>query len=202
MKTRLLVLCFLTAFPLFGQGMNNNYPFDSLDVKNSFELLGIRSFKFPLKSNSDGVKLNYIVEQYENGKLKQEINLYKSVLEKFPANLPKSYAQNAFPALEQNENFVRVYIFDRAENEVLLQPKYDNISFTMNFDIDTTKFKNYQYRAMDCKTSELTGKTPLLVRYSNEKGKQLMSCPGDAKIEDIVKMYGSVIIFYADAIKD
>ena len=57
-----------------------------------------------------------------------------------------------------------------------------------------------QSRAFSDISTNIAKKTPVLALYANKKG-ALMGCPGDAKPDDIVKLYDWVCIIYLDKLK-
>ena len=181
------------------QGLNNQYALDSVDVENALKLLGLEVYKFPLRtSDNKKTRLNYVIETYQDGKLIKTFNVFESFTKNMPAGIPESAILSSFQELENNDEFLRFYCQDKAADYIILQPTFKNVAMTIPVEIDSAKFGSGQYRAMNVNSSILKEKTPLLVRYSHYKDKKAISCPGDAKVADIVNLYGSVIVFYAD----
>jgi hypothetical protein len=195
---------FLTLNESSGQGANNrDYKFDEIDIENSFALLGVEAFKFPLKAEEGKkIHLNYITERYEEGKLVETQNYFERAKAKMPKELVKQYLFSIFPEIPVEEELLRLYGFKKSDNLLYLQPVFQRSILTMPFESDTTKYGDFTFRAMLTDSLAFESKTPMLVCYANHKDKPSKSCPGNAKVADIVNLYGSVIVFYAEPIKE
>lgn len=195
------ILCTLCVLPsvLFAQGMNNTYPLDSIDIKAIVDMLGFHVFKFPVHTTSGKkVYLNYSTERYENGALVDSYNQYKELLKAFP----KEMVLGILPPVDTSVSFVRLYWRDISQGEILLRLSINEFSMDVRWDSDSTNWGAAQYRAMAYSSSEPLGKrVPIAVRYAHTADKQMISCPGNASIEDIVQLYGYVIVVYIEAVE-
>ncbi len=180
------------------QGMNNDYPFDSTDVKNAFSMLGLEAFKFPVRVAADSsMMLSYTVEVYEDGNLERTIS-QQDTRKKMPKEFVRMLAEESM--LATTEKFVRVYWLTRAPGDVALRLVYEHATTAYTFELDTAKFGLSQCRAMNWPASQITEKKPVSVYYSTSRGKELISCPGNAPVEQIVKRYSHVIVVYVEPV--
>lgn len=191
MLKRILVFVFIIANYCQGQGLNNAYKIDQTDIKNSFDLLGIHPFKFPLTKQTKRYAINYIVEEYTDSVLVNTIDFSKTL-----SKLPKELAAHAFASTWAKDPWLRLYWFDKSDSKIQLKLAADEMEQLLEFDFNTNLYGNTNYRAFDFKGFSINKKVPIVVRYSNKKGGDFMHCPLDAAPSTIPKMYSKVYIVY------
>lgn len=188
------IFIFITAFS-FGQGFNNDQKYDQQDLDFLFKKNGIEVFKFPFKSKIDS-GINIIIEEYSNYKLIQTHNLYKDFMPMFKMlDEPISFF---FPKMNDSiAQYLRFYLTKNSSG-FKLSVKTSKIEREYSFvakDIILT-----QTRAFDYIPSFIEKRQPLFVFYGT-KNRDLISCPGDAAVEKVVKMYDYLVVVYADILK-
>ena len=179
----LFFVMIVSAKNIYSQGLNNDYPIDSLDVRNIINMLGIEMFKFPLEMQKEECKLRIIQEIYENHKLSG-----------------KSVITNGLPddCLIMNESKRMLRIYKQGINDSTIGIRLDldevTISNQIGFDKDTLGMQ--QCRAYS-KFQPVKGKSvPVFIWYSFGKGrKEAMHCPGDSPLKTVVELYDFVIAY-------
>ena len=193
------LICFLTALisiVCYSQGLNNQQQIDSVDIKNSFSLLGIEIFKFPVNTKEE-YNINYIVEEYKNGTLKREINYLNSFKEK---NLPE-YVLSSLLVKSNLSKWFRVYFKteeDKNNIQLLLQLG-DNLKNKLDFSFDEERYGTRAFTIPEKKM--LNKKAPLAIWYAKNNVKAIEHCPGDKTVEEISLLYDHIIVVYIELIK-
>jgi hypothetical protein len=192
MKCFTLLILFLPCV-IQAQGFNNNYPVDQTDLKFLFEQNKLEPFKFYFKGSKDSAA-NIIIEEYNGGKLKNTINVF----EKFKPVIsmgdePMSFF---FPKLNDTAtHWIRFYSDERIKDTLSLWFKTDKLETRFSF--NTNSICLTAARTFDDIPLQLSTRQRLVVFYGN-KDATLISCPGDASVKDIVKMYDFVVMVYAE----
>lgn len=191
-KGILLIICIISVINLTGQSLNNEYPIDSVDIKNSFKLLGLEIFKFPLEVTKKEYYVNFIIEEYKDSIKTKTINFLETLKE---SNLPNDLLKNFMIKIKTEDKWFRIYWFDKDKDSAKLQIQIGDFK-KFNLTFETDKKYNFDYRAFNYNQPEINNKTPLVVRYAKKPTKQIQHCPGDASVEDISKIYSHVIVVY------
>lgn len=200
----LLLFCFFTI-PTFAQGTNNPFPFDSTDVKNSLELLGMQCYKFPVVvQQAKKYRLNYIIERTVNEKTIEVMNIVKGLKQGLPKGLSlKNLPVDVIvPPLDSGMTYLRTYVQHSKETTVSLTYSSQYSKQTVDIDIDTSKFEKSHSRAFTYKGIKLGERVPLVVFYMNAKGSPFLFCPGPLLPPDIIKRYPFVLVMYAELIDE
>lgn len=188
----LLLILISTYFNAFSQELNNEQnSFDKSDSENiSKFFFGIETYKFYVRAklNDD---FDIILEEYSNEEKKSTSKLVSDVINKYGINpLNRNFG----------DEFVRIYVKNSTieKNSVDLGIKYLSLSAPKK--LENLDLKLLQSRAFTNIPTEIEEKTPVLVIYGNKTG-NLISCPGDAKPSDIIKLYDWVCIISLEKIK-
>lgn len=193
MSTKILLFIFAaTILRSVAQGFNNEQEYDQQDLAFLFKTSGIEVFKFPFKSNG-GAGLNIIIEEYSQGKLIKNHNVYKDI-KPMMALLDEPETYNFPPLTDSVAQTLRFYV-STSKREVSIHAKTSKIEIQYNFESKRIKLK--KTRAFDYIPEMISKKQPLFVFYGTRQ-KNLLSCPGDASVEAVTKMYEYVIVAYAD----
>ncbi len=188
----ILIIYIIPIINVTGQGLNNEYPIDSVDIENSFKLLGLEIFKFPLEVTKKEYYVNYIIEEYKNNVKTKTINFIETLKEN---NLPNDILKTLMVKIKTEDKWFRIYWFDKKEDNTKLQIQIGDFG-KFNLTFETDKTYNFDYRAFNYKQPKINIKTPLVVRYAKKSTKQIQHCPGDASVEDISKIYSHIIVVY------
>lgn len=195
MKLSFSVLLTLFYFFSFAQGFNNDQKYDQKDLDFLFAKNGIEVFKFPFRSKIDS-GLNIVIEEYVNHKISKVNNFYEDFMPMFKMfDEPISFF---FPKMsDSTSQWLRFYVTKNSTG-VKLSAKTSKIERDYSFAPKGIKLT--QTRAFDYIPDFIDKKQPLFVYYGT-KAKDLLSCPGDASIDKVVKMYDYVVVVYADVLK-
>jgi len=171
---------------------------DAIDMRNLFNMLGIDAYKFPIGGSAGkSFALNYIVEEYENGKLKQTIN-WAQVLK---SRLPEGTNLLRFlDVVGPRGTFLRVYAQKEEPQKITFRFGTDNVLKTASFDVDSTKYSAGATYSTSNPPFAVGRKTPLVVHYMGGRGKTLTPFPTDKAFDEAVKGYAKVIAVYAEPI--
>jgi hypothetical protein len=167
---------------------------DMQDVENALNFLGITSFKFPLAAGAGkAYAVNFIVEEYEDGKQKQQINL---------ANLLAGQLRegdnilNYLDRVVNSTQLIRVYAQQNQPNKFAFRFGLNGFMKTSAFIEDTMVYGPSVNYPMNSPRFEVNKLTPLVIHVAQKKGKTLpdaMNMP----LEEIVKNYSHTIVVYA-----
>jgi hypothetical protein len=183
-KLKMIVLIFVlavTSTNLFGQGLNNNYPIDSTDIKNIINILGIEAFKFPIKKQTEKCKLKIIEECYINHKLSS-----KSVM--------TDGMENYLPLMNESENTLRIYKQGINDSTIELRLDLEGITVSRRTQFGKDTIGMQQCRAYS-DFQPVKGKTvPIFIWYAAGKGRtEPMHCPGNSPLARVAELYDFVI---------
>jgi hypothetical protein len=197
----LFIAVLLVPVVVRGQGTNNSYPIDSVDIGKVFDMMGISIFKFPLSikglphSAGSHYGLNITVEEYKNGLLDNRSNSLEDSSVYAKLGLPFS-----LPQIEDT-GLLRMYcrMTNSSSMEVNLEMNggYGN---QFHFDIDPPFRGLHNFRAFTYSGLKEKEKTPLMVYYAESPHKSLLRCPSNAPPSDIPKLYDDVIIIYGEPV--
>ena len=191
-KLLLLTVTISLVIDSYSQGLNNEqYQFDQQDAENiASYFMGIDTYKFFVNAKSN-VDLDIMFEDYENGQLKSDSKVVSELIEHFGMN----------PIMKKNgDDFIRVYIKNDLQNKKMIdiRIKYLNLSLPKRF--KDMELSTFQTRAFTNIAPDINKKTPLVALYGNKSG-AMISCPGDASPEDIIKLYDWVCIMYVSVLE-
>ena len=195
MRLTISFLFIILSLNSLSQGFNNDQKFDEEDLRFLFAKNGLEVFKFPFKSKVDS-SLNIFIEEYNNHNLVKKFNFYNDF--KPILSMGDEPANYFFPKLNDSSNQVIRFYLTKNANKLSLTVKTINIERAYNFKFPTIKMT--QTRAFDKIPDFISKKQPLFVFYGT-KNANLISCPGDAPVKEIVKMYDYVVAVYADLIR-
>ena len=186
----LLTLLFFSHSISSSQGLNNNYPADSIDVVNGMALLGIDMFKFPVKS-TEKCYINIITEEYRADTLYHTRVTYDSTSDFF-----KKYKLYEVYEVDSIAKWLRIYSYDK--NDSLLKIKLCWSGIIIEYGLDVEPNNDIGYRAYDFSDLKVGEKTALMIRYSKESTTEPRHCPGGRSPEAVAKIYDRVIVISAE----
>lgn len=193
-KTFILVF-FAVAYSAFGQGLNNNFPIDSIDFRNVFRLLGMEVFKFPIELKTEKFdytnytkqpkyKIVVTIKNFEKGKLTDSIAIYSDDYEEF---FTLNKGKGTLRLITKNEN----------DSTVKFNISFEYFTTDINVTFNNSKIVYRSARAYSKFQPEIYGTLPVLIWYANEKGKgPSMHCPGEATPEIAAKDYDYISGIY------
>jgi hypothetical protein len=199
MKKLILIFSFslLTTNIIFGQGMNNNYKFDSEDLTNIFEEMGINVFKFPFDLKS-GEYISMSYEIYENGKLIKQTNILEDL------QIEGGIKFNHHHSRKDTTIFHRFYFYEKGDS-LIMQCAVPGISISEKVDISKIGKSRFSGRVDVLKN--LPQKREIMYFYGNYKksekekeSKGWLNCPSGKSNEELVDSYDFVILFFAERI--
>lgn len=175
-----LLVIVMSNMNAISQGMNNNYPIDSIDIKNVFNMLGVEVFKIPLLKQDEKSKLKITCEVFENHKLKKTSVLTKGLSDDY--------------CLLSKDQTLRIY--KQSVNDSTIALRLDMQWVTLNnltqFDKDTLGMQ--QCRAYSDFQPVKGEKKPIFIWYAFGKGRtQSMHCPGNSPLAKVTELYDFVI---------
>ncbi len=185
-----LSLIFFTNGIISAQGLNNNYPADSIDVVNGMALLGIDMFKFPIKS-TEKCYINIITEEYRADTLYQTRVTYDNKSEFF-----KKYKLYEVYEVDSIAKWLRIYCYEKSDS--LLKIKFCWPGIIIEYGIEVEMNNDIGYRAYDFSDLKVGEKTHLMIRYSKESTPEPRHCPGGRSPEEVAKIYDRVIVISAE----
>lgn len=189
-----LLAVFIFSYSIaFTQGLNNNYPVDSTDIKNSFNLMGLEMYKFPITSSTK-YYLNIILEEYKADTLCTSISSYESI-----KDYPAEYHFKDDYIVDTTTSFLRIYWYDKSDSLVHCQFRYGATATTFSY--DTNQDEEFGYRAYDFSGIKFGEKKTILIRHSAVPTEQFRHCPAGKTLEQVVKKYDSVIAISIELIE-
>ncbi|TFF40315.1 hypothetical protein [Mucilaginibacter psychrotolerans] len=195
MKTILTIVFSIMTVCCLGQGFNNNEKYDQQDLEFLFAKSGIEVFKFPFKSKTNSA-LNIIIEEYVNGNLVGSNDFFEDFQPMFKLlDEPISFF---FPPMNDSVSQHLRFYLTRTPGGIKISAKTSKIERQYTF--RSKHIKLTQTRAFDYIPKFIDKKQPLFVFYGTKK-KDLLSCPGDANVEKVIKMYDYLVVVYADLLK-
>jgi hypothetical protein len=187
--SRILLIVFIgmmiaPSTALFAQGLNNNFPIDSADIKNIINMLGIEVYKFPLKKQTDKCRLKIIAEGYTNHKLDS-----------------KDVLTNAYPDayVSMNDSGRTLRIYKRIINDTTLEFRVDMESTFLFFQSIFAKKDSLSPYAQICRGytdfQPIKGKTvPIFIWCGWKQGRTgEMHCPGESPVAKAAELYDFVV---------
>jgi hypothetical protein len=185
MKIFLLLFLFIYfSTNLFSQGMNNDFPLDSTDIKIQLSMLGLEAFKFPIKKVEQKCYLKISILTYENNKLISTNEFTKAM-----PKVDKEYNLS----LDSIQRLIRIYDHEINDSSYTINININNISYLLNNTVSGGHCGLHQCRAYSDYQPVKGQEKPIFIRYSVEKGKPMIHCPGNAPLETVAKLYPSVI---------
>lgn len=192
MKKLIYCLTFLFSAITFSQGLNNEqYKFDEADFENIAEsFLGIQTYKFYVNAKFND-EYDIIIEEFKD---KKQVNTKKII-----SKMIKDFGMN--PVNKKfGDSFIRCYVQDNIKKSKSVKIVFKYLNLTIPQEFKDLELKYLQTRAFTNIPTNVDKKTPVLAIYGNKDG-TMIGCPGDAKPEDIVKLYDWVTIIYFDKLK-
>lgn len=196
-KIIILILALFAQVYCFGQGTNNEYNIDLLDVKTVFEEQGIYIFKYPFElKKGEYISISY--EIYENGKLAKTNNL----IEDF--QIENDIRINHHIVSNDTTIFYRFYFF--VKNDTLKMVEHlPGIKPTQKIDISKIALSSFNSNTGIQKN--LTKKCELFYYYGFLRNGEKMQntdgwlpCSTGLSKDKLVVEYDYVIMFYAEKI--
>ncbi len=197
-KIALILSLFLIPVFIWGQGLNNNYPFDDNDLKNIFEMQGINTFKFPFNLNQgEYISLSYSI--YEDGIEKEKHNPIEDL------QIEAEITFNQHISRQDAVVFHRLYFMNQGDSIINFRAVFPGIS--MNKKIDISRVKTGSFTANLNIDSNLPVKKDILYYYGlfSESEKYVQSgswleCATGLSSEELIKTYDFAVIFYVERI--
>jgi hypothetical protein len=193
-------LLLLTSFKSsYAQGNNNHYALDEMDIQHSLKLLGIEVYKFPMYAKGDDLYLNYVIEEYHDTVLANKSDMLaemkKSVGEKY---IPRIMASLK---VAHDSDFIRTIVYDKPNAPFEIQFSYKSFSANDASHFDKEKYGIIQARGFVYSIPAVNQRIPVLAVYANNKGENVIHCPGNAKPEEIRRLYAYSCFVYIDVVK-
>ncbi len=184
MKTKVIIaLIFLLGTELFSQGMNNDFPVDSMDNKIIFNMLGIEMFKFPIKKLSYKCKFRIKKIEYQNNKLTDS----SIITEGLPEDCLYLY---------KKDRMFRYYVQNIDSNTIKFIINIGSATLTQVTNYGNIQLGLSQSRAYSDYQPEKGKSVPMLIWYGyKDNKKNSIHCPGDAPIEKVAQLYDFVVAF-------
>jgi len=194
--TNLLILVSLLFFhnTCYWQGLNNEYPADSIDLMKAMELIGLQMFKFPI-SSSEKCYLNIIEDEYRGDTLYYTNSSYEGI-----KNFPKEYNIIEEYAVDSSLKWLRIYWYDKSDSLCNYMISYSGITINRENSF-VCNFKKYGYRAYDFTSIKCGEKKVLMLRYAKENVDKFEHCPGNRTIEEVLEIYDHVFAVSIELIK-
>jgi hypothetical protein len=198
MKTKslfLLLILFTSKF-LFGQGTNNDFKYDEKDFNNLFNELGITTFKFPIKQNTNQV-LDFAIEEYINGKLISAKSIIDYTKDQF-----KQYGLDPINYFKAKKDSIYLHRFYFIKRDTSLEIKVNTQGVTAKHTINTLGKSTYDLRAQFEIKSEIDSlgylegnkSKDLLFLYANApESKEPLWCPAGMPRDIVIKKFYHVI---------
>ena len=196
------LIVFVFGSNLFAQGLNNNFPFDSIDIQQAFSILGLDVYKFPLKKQTENCKLKIVLAVYINHEKRKEINITQ--------NMPDEYLM-----LNENDRTIRLYFQKLEDNKLKFFFKLDNYHLPVIVDLnksnENTSKVNFALidpypKVIDIKLSgtrafsyfqpEKGKSTPAFIWYAIDQKNEVnsMHCPGINTEESAAQIYDYIVV--------
>ncbi len=182
----------IASQPVFGQGLNNEYPVDQTDLRKALELQGIHVFKFPLQFNTPG-RLRFVFETYEAGALKEQNDPIGKLIKVVPD--PSQLMPEVGRA---KKDTIRIYVRENSDTAFDIRTSVGSMDQTVPLRRASKKFGVLLgSRAFDIEPNlALKRKHPLIVLYSQAANAQQVSCPADATPAQIGEIYAWAVVVY------
>lgn len=194
-KLILIVLLFC-PFLSFSQGLNNDFDYDVDDFNTIFKEMGVVSFKFPVKQDTSKF-IDFIIEEYINGKLISEKSIIAAANEKF-----KKYGIDwvkYFKPKKESIYFHHLY-FNKKVTGVSFRLKSHGYSTIEN--LDNLGISLFDLRALESTKAEidsignieLNKPKDLIFLYANKNdNKDPLWCPSGLPKKEVIKRFYYVL---------
>ena len=196
----IMILLWVCTVKLNAQGMNNDFAYDEVDFNMIFGELGIRTFKFPIKQNTNQI-FDIIIEEYEDKTLINSISLIddtKKQLEKYGIN-----ADSNFKPRKDSIYFYRSYFIEKDSiitiklNTIGIQTQYKfSLSGKSTFSVNANTFDKFKsegnVKYLDVDKPEIL--VYLYANSSNEKDKPLWCSTGLSKERLLESFYYFIFV--------
>jgi hypothetical protein len=181
---KLGILIFILAVSsanLFSQGMNNDYPIDSTDIKNVMNMLGIEMFKFPIQKQAEKCNLRIIMEEFENHK-----SISKSVLTN---GVPKDCLE-----LDGKSKTLRIYKQNVNDSTIGIRVDLEGMNISTQVGIDRDTIGIQMCRGYSDFQPEKGKTVPVFIWFAFGKGRtEPVHCPGNSPLQIVAELYDFVI---------
>ncbi len=181
---------------LLSQGLNNEVPYDNSDLNIIFKELGISTFKFPIKQDTNQL-YDFIIEEYIDGKLVSE----KSIIDK-AKKIFEPYNIDAMQYFEPEKDSVYYHRFYLIRKDSSLSIKISTHGFSTLEEISSTTFSTFAARARWSIKKEMDSNgfininkpKDLMYLYANkDSSKEPLWCPSGLPKAEIIKRYYYVL---------
>jgi len=181
----------------FSQGINNDFDYDKEDLNFIFNKLGFNTFKLPIKQEQNKY-LDFVIEEYRNGKLVQKISLIDSIkvsLSKWYGDETMNFFKPELDSLKKDSIYFHRFYFHNKDSILDLSIKTHKITKLLKFNIDDLGLVSV--RAIYAINEEIkkngfiqvdTGKV-ILFLYANNKNKQILLCPSGLDKKTLIDRY-------------
>ncbi len=173
--------------------------YDNLDLRNLFGMLGIEVYKYPVKAAPGATfALNFIVEEYENGVVKQSIDWQQTLKSRLaPGTNMAPFLDTVGVAGE----WVRVYAQRNVPGQFTFRFGTDGILKSATFPLDTATYPQSASYSAGTPKFAMGQKTPLLVHYMQKRGKTMVPFPTGKPLADVIKAYPRMFVVYAQPVQ-
>jgi hypothetical protein len=172
----------------YAQGLNNDHPIDTTDIQNALDMLGVKVFKFPVDPPPRPCYVDFIVEYYKDTTLENTQDML--------TQLSQETFSSSAPRTDSTRDWARIYCYDKTPLSWLLNIKWKDLGNGLEFNSDSVTVSMSDYRAFDYTQPEIDKKVPLIVRYSAKSGTNMMHCPGNLPVRDIIRTYAETVVVY------
>lgn len=201
---KLLIKIFLSFFSillsnlLFSQGFNNDFKHDEEDIKTISKLLGINTFKFPIKQDTSQI-CDIIVEEFKNGKLLKKSSLIDEDRKKMKEMDLWDPINDYKPTVKEDSVYFRRFYFQKKQNILEMLTRASGAEQSKKFALDNLSV--FDISAFHEVVDEIVKQKyiilnkqlkPILFVYGNsdsQKDKDILNCPTGLPKEIIVKKF-------------
>ncbi len=182
----ILLILIVSSLNIFGQGLNNPYSIDSVDIRNVFNILGVEVFKFPIQKQNEKCNLHITMEHYSNQ------HLIDSVI------LNYKFSENMV-SINDKDRLLRIYKNRVNDSTIGVVLNLGNVIIFDQFKLEKDTIGMQFCRAYTDFQPEKGKKTPIFIWAAFGKGRtEYMHCPGDSPIESVVEQYDFVIAVFLE----
>ena len=156
-----------------GQGLNNDYPIDTTQLKDAGELLGLNMFRFPIDPPPKQCFVDFIIDIYKDTTLEQSLDFIKDS----EKNMPTGPIGFSLPKTDTIRQWFYVYFHDESPAAWHLRIRWMNMNQDLEITTDSAITGRSDYRAFDYVQPKPGEKVPLVVRYTAKPGAWGGHCP-------------------------
>lgn len=197
-KLNILILLLFAQLYCFGQGFNNEYAVDFIDIKTVFQGQGINIFKYPFELK-EGEYISISYDIFENGKLTKTNHL----LEDF--QIDNGITRMNYHIIKNDTTvFYRFYFFEKNDT---LEMKQIVPGMELIQEIDISRIALSSFNSRIDVPKNLTNKCELFFYYGFfENGEKIkkeggwLPCSTGLSTDRLISSYDYVIMFYAEKI--